>query len=533
MGSHAVVEVDVSPIADLGDRQQWLHRLKRLADDPLVTAVVLHLQGPLGGWAALQDLRQVVQEIRAADTPVYAVLQTPGNALTWLASACDHVIMVPTGEVGLVGVGVELTFFGEALRRMGVSPDFEAAGAYKSFGEPWTRTFPSPENQEAMTALVQDLHQQLVSGIAEGRGKDREEVAALLERAPLSADQALEAGLVDRLAYPDELEDWLKERHGDAAHLVGFGGWALRDSWRETLGRWGRVAPRIQVLHLQGPIVVEGQGQGPHIAARSVAPMLASMREDDQISAVVLHVDSPGGSAFASDLIWREVDELRKTKPVVASFEDTAASGGYYLSAPASEILVRPGTLTGSIGVFGGKLVVAEGMRKVGVHSSEVLGAPNANLFSASRRFTPPQRARFRSSLQRMYDGFVSRVADGRGKETDEIEPHCRGRVWTGNAAVERDLANATGNLDDAVERARELAGLSGRAFTRRDASGFRAPWGARLVQGAMRRAAPGASAATDALARLGVALPSPLLRVVLTHPEQPLAMLPFDLRPR
>ena len=201
----------------------------------------------------------------------------------------------------------------------------------------------------------------------------------------------------------------------------------------ERLEQLGGPRTRVAVLHLQGPIMLEdGGGRGPVIAARKVVPLLQSLRENDHVAAVVLHIDSPGGSVLASDLIWREVAQLRRQKTVVASFEDTAASGGFYIAAPAQEIVVRPGTVTGSIGVFGGKLVMAEGLRKAGVHSREVLGAANANLYSPSRRFTDKQRDRFRASLERFYDGFVKRVAEGRERPEEDVELHCRGRVWTG-----------------------------------------------------------------------------------------------------
>ncbi|HHO52647.1 MAG TPA: hypothetical protein ENK18_17695 [Deltaproteobacteria bacterium] len=539
-GPEAILEIDVGLIADLRGRQQWIHQIRRAAADPLVAAVLFRFHAPIGGWAACQDLREAILALRRAGRPVYAVLEAPGNALTWLASAADRVFMIPTGELGLVGVGIEMTFFGEALSRLGVRPDFEAAGAYKSFGEPFTRSFPSPENHEAVRALVDDLHEQLIEGIAEARSQTPDAIRALLERAPLSASEALEAGLIDQLAYPDQITDWIQERHGSRSRRLAFRQWALRDRIREWIGRWGAPSTSVGVLHLQGPVVVEEAPRGPSIAARKVGPILRALREDDDVGAVVLHINSPGGSALASDLIWREVDELSKIKPVVASFEDTAASGGYYIAAPAAEILVRPGTLTGSIGVFGGKLVLAEGLRRVGVHSREVLGAPNANLFSAAHHFSEPQRVRFRRSLQRFYDGFVQRVADGRGKEEAIIEPHCRGRVWTGRAALQRELADRSGALDDAVDRARSLAGLSEGQFVRKDLSAYQVPLAARLTQAMMRRHAPAALADLgllgSALRLAQRALPGAsgvLAELILTHPEQPLAVLPFELEPR
>ncbi|MCB9690027.1 MAG: S49 family peptidase [Alphaproteobacteria bacterium] len=535
-GQQAVLDVTVERMPDLMQRDRFLRRLGGVVDDARVVAVVLRLHAPPAGWAALQDLVDVIRRIRESGRKVYAWLEAPGNAVMAIAAACDHVFVVPTGEVGLVGVGTELTFFGAALGRMGIRPDFEAAGAYKSFGEPWTRSFPSPANQEAVRELVEDLHHQLVVAIADGRGQAVDEVHAVLARAPLSAEEAKLAGLVDDLLYEDQLETWLEEAHGSKAHLVSFRGWALRELAVERLGRLGAKGPTVAVLHLQGPITLEERSGAFSIVAREVLPVLRRLKEDDDVAAVVLHVDSPGGSALASDLMWREVVEIKRQKPVVAAFEDVAASGGFYLSAAANAIVARPGTLTGSIGVFGGKLVMSEGLRKVGVHTQEVLAAPNANLYSAVRHFTDDQRVRFRASLQRFYDGFVGRVAEGRGKPVEEVEPFCRGRVWTGRAALEHGLVDETRpGLEGAIDRARGLAQLPVDRYVRHDLAGQHDPLWTRMLQGLVRQVLPVATTRVGAL-RWAERLLAPglaLADVVVAHPNQPIAMLPFELEVR
>ena len=530
-GKNVVLDAVIDRVPDLHARDQLVRRLRRAAKDPLVQAVLLRLRNAPAGWASCQDLREAIAEIRGSGRPVYAWLESPGNAVTWLAAACDKVLLVPPSEVGLVGVGVELTFFGAALARVGVQPDFEAAGAYKSFGEPWTRSFPSPANQEAMRELVDDLHEQLIAGIAEGRGKPVEEVRALLARAPLSAEEAKASGLADELLYEDQLEGWLKSELGKDTKLVQFGRWAMRDAVREWVGRWGKSGTTVSVLHLQGPIVLDERQSGTSIGARKVVPILKSLREDESVGAVVLHVDSPGGSAFASDLLWREVAELKRSKPVVASFEDVSASGGFYLSAPANAIFVRPATLTGSIGVFGGKLVMGEGLRRVGVHSQEILGAPNANLFSTTKHFSPDQRERFRASLQRFYDGFVQRVADGRGKPTSDVEPHCRGRVWTGRVAKEHGLVDSAGGLDAAIARAIDIAGLQASKVIRRDLVGHQDSLFQRMFSGAARQVLPATVLQLADLAERVVSGPGgAMIEVAARHQGEPLAMMPFQV---
>jgi len=527
IGRKALLTLTISDVPSLQERYKLLTSLRRVAEDRRVTGLLLRFDGPPGGWAANHDLREVLLELREAGKVLYAALEDPGNAVTWLASVCHRVFLVPTGQLGVVGVGVELTFFGEALERLGLQPDFEAAGAYKSFGEPFTRSFPSRENQEAMEAIVGELHEQLVSGIADGRGLPPDRVQRWLEQAPLAAEEALEAGLVDQLAYDDQIDDWLEERHGSGLQRRGFTLWSRLEQVRRWLGGFGGPSTSIHVLHLQGGVMNDKQPQGPSIAARDVVPLLRGLRKDDRVAGVVLHVNSPGGSALASDLIWREVDELVRTKPVVAAFEDVAASGGYYLAAPASAIVVRPGTITGSIGVFGGKIVAAGALRQLGVHRREILGAPNANLFSPGRRFTPAQRHRFRQMLQRTYDGFVERVAEGRQRSEEAIEPVCRGRVWTGRAALARELADEVGNVDTAIRLVRAKAGLADTPVALRHHSTFTMP----LITRALRRIQPGAHGPALWLRTWLRLVPVPRwLELVVAHPDQPLALLPIDL---
>jgi len=534
--NHAILDVKVSALEDSYQRERWLLALRRIAGDPGVEAVVFLIDTPPGGWAACQDLRAVIGLLREAGKATYAMVEQPGNAAMWIASACDRVFCVPTGELNLVGVGAEMIFFGSALEQIGVRPDFEAAGAYKSFGEPFTRSFASPHNLEAMEALVGDLHAQLVTDIATDRSLTTEQVQGLLERAPLAAEVAVVEGLVDQILYSDQLDSWLEEHHGERAKRIGFSTWRFRDAVQQRIDRWGQSPETVAVLHLDGSIVMEDTGSRTLIRARTVVPILEELRKDDSVSAVVLHVNSGGGSALASDLMWREVEQLRRKKPVVACFEDVAASGGYYLAAPAAEIFARPATLTGSIGVFGGKLVVADALRKLGISSQPVLAAPNATLFSATRRFTDPQRARFKQSLQRFYDGFVHRVAAGRRKPEEVVEPHCRGRVWTGRSAEANGLVDRLGTLAEAVDRARVLAGLK-RGFRRRDVSGQpRRNLVQQLLHDTLKGTVPALAQTRLAAVVFDQVLPPQLteqLEIVAEHGSQVLAMLPVHLQIR
>ena len=478
----------------------------------------------------------MIKATRAAGTQVYAWLDAPGNATMWIASACDRVFVVPTTEIALVGVGTELTFFGAALSRLGLEPDFEAAGAYKSFGEPFTRSFASPANQEALQELVDDLHGQLIGDIAAERGRSQEEMNAIIARAPVFAEDAVECGLVDQLAYGDELEAWIASHHGETSKLIPFGTWCLRDRVLERLDQIGDGGAIVSVVHMEGPIVMDDNGPATNIRARKIVPLLAELRKNDDVGAVVLHINSGGGSALASDLMWREVEQIQRVKPVVALFEDVSASGGYYLAAPAAEIMARPGTLTGSIGVFGGKILAGEGLRKVGIHTQEISAAPNANLYSPSKPFTDAQRGRFKASLQRVYDDFVAKVASGRKRKEEDIEPHCRGRVWTGEAARQRGLVDRHGDLQDAIERARVLGGLHIGEYVQQHIDTRASTVFSRWMGQALKQARPMGAVAQVAIQATDRMFGGRVIRgleLIATHQNEVLALMPFDLDPR
>ncbi len=476
LGRAGVLELHLGRFEREGVALEKLADFEAAACHPRVRGVLLHLDTPTLGWAGLQEWQAVLERLKDQGKLLVAWVESPSTAAYTLAAVCDRVVLPPLGEVGLVGVAGQLRFLGGALERLGLAFELEAAGEYKSYGESFTRTYATPENREATRALVDGLHQEVLETVARHRRKTVEEVQALVERAPLTAKEALEAGLVDEIAYEDGLNDWLESQLDAKPRRVNARSMTRVTGWIRALESVGAGEPLVAVVHLKGAVVISAKGQRGRsvIASRVTVPALRELREDERIEAVVLAVDSPGGSALASDLIWREVELLTRTKPVVAWFGDTAASGGYYLAAAASEILARPGTLTGSIGVVGGKLVVGKALASVGVHSEFVAAGPNAALYNPDRPFTPRQRARFRAVLQSTYDTFVQRVAAGRRKPEAAVEPYARGRVWTGRDALEHGLVDALGGLSDALLRARRLAGMTPGAPWRRLDLSFR-----------------------------------------------------------
>ena len=420
-----------------------------------------------GGFATLEALRDALGRSRAAGKLITVELGRCGNGELYLASLADRVWLRPTGDVAALGVAASLMFGGKLLDSLGLKFDVEAAGAYKAFGETFSRAYASPANREATQALVHDLQAQLDESIASGRRLSVEAVRAALAEAPLSAEDAQRLGLVDGALYRDQVDDRLDELYGvpgasgapGKARRVDFHRWAGARRWRQRAEDWLEGRPRVVVLHLVGN-VLDGEGAGaPAIATGPVCRALESLRDDDRVVGVVLAIRSPGGSATASDAIWRCVRRLVEKKPVVAAFGDVAASGGYYIGVGCNEIVAQRGTITGSIGVVGGKPVIGGLLDKLGVSNEVVTERETADMYSLIRPFSPPQRKRFRASLDRFYRAFVSRVSAGRRAPYEAVEIHARGRVWTGEAAVERGLVDRIGGVDQALARVRVLTG--------------------------------------------------------------------------
>ncbi len=437
--------------------------VRALATAP-VAGLHLHVVDmPATGWATLQGLHEALRAVRDSGRLVVVELETAGNAAVYLASAATHAVVRPCVHVHLLGVGTALPFGGPALARLGLQVDVVAAGPYKSLGEAFTRPYASSANREATRAVVEGLQAGLETGVAAGRGLPRAAVRTAMESGPLAPEDAVAAGLVDAVAYPDEVEAWIEAKLGRTprrAELARW--WARRAAGRRAAARVSGM-PRVAVVHLEGNVVDGAGAPGrPSIAAEPVIEKLDALREDDGCKAVVLHVRSGGGSASASDLIWRAVDRLAARKTVVAVFGDVAASGGYYLAAPAHAILARPGTLTGSIGVVGGKLVWGGAAEKLGVHVEVLLGTEAAGFLRAERPFSPTERLRFQAQLQHGYRAFLDRVARGRARTVEAIDAVAGGRVWTGEDALACGLIDGFGGVEEGIARAVSLAGLPG-----------------------------------------------------------------------
>ncbi|MEC9389656.1 MAG: signal peptide peptidase SppA [Myxococcota bacterium] len=443
--------------------ERMLVGLRDAAADQNIAGLRVQIQGLPFGWSQLYEMHEAIAAVRDSGTFVECHLDSVTDRELLLAGACNRVSVSPAGEVYLQGVASAARFFGSALARHDVVVDFESAGAYKSFGEAYTRSAPTPQNREAMDYLLSDLHDRFCGTIARDRGQSEKAVHEAMAASPLSAAQAAERGLIDAVAYPDEDRKLWEERLGGEPREADLMAYArLRRILRRLPALRSKPAV-IAVVHLDGP-VVERRAQMPRkrrvIASDEVVDTIDRLAEQDSVKAVVLAVNSPGGSALASDLIARSVQALDDRKPVVAVMGNVAASGGYYISAVAREIVAHPATITGSIGVVGGKVVLGKALARLGIHTTWMGPAPDPGLLSPEAPFSPDQRIRFRASLKRVYRRFIDVVAKGRGLDIDAVESVAQGRVWTGTQALDRGLVDRLGSLSLGIERAAALAEL-------------------------------------------------------------------------
>lgn len=522
---------DLSGRAGLADIARTVELLDALALDPLLRAVELHIRHPGLGFAAAQEVADALRRLREAGKLVVVHLEVASNQDLLLASQADRVWLEPAADLALSPVGAELTFFGGLLEAVGARFEVETAGAYKSFGESWARRFASPRNREAMQELVGDLGRQWAAQLAEARGLSVETLADLVEGSPGAPERALEAGLIDGVGHADQLRDALAALLGRPVQPVAFRGYARLLALERALQRWGARSPRLAVVHLEGPVVhgVEPSGGGGlRIDADRVVPLLEQLAQSERHAAVVLYIDSPGGSALASDRIARAVRLLGQRKPTVAVLADTAASGGYYIAAPCAEIVARPGTITGSIGVVGGKLDLSGLLAALGISSEPVRSQPGGLDFGPYRPLRPSEREQLRAMLLRSYDRFLDVVAAGRRRPRAAIEPHAQGRVWTGRQAQERGLVDHLGGLREGLARARSLSGLSPSAPVEHL---HVPPPRLRLLAQLLGRDLR----APDLFACLETSLGAPgrVLTLLRAYPLQPLALLPWSLSGR
>lgn len=456
-----------------------LTRLQQASKDRGIRGVLLHIGSLDGGFGRLHELRVGIAAVREAGKPVWARMEDAGNLEYLLASACDRILMPESGTLSLTGLRAEVTFYRGLFDLLSLQPDMLRVGAFKSAAEPYTRTEMSAEFREEMEAILDDQYGMLVEQVAERRKLTADQVKAAIDIGLISARRAVELQLIDKLAYQDEvsaliaeasgagisaaevriMEDYRKEKPSGELDLFSL--MKLLSGPAETADS---TKPRIAVLTLEGSITAGADPTslltgGGGIDSDRIVPVIHKLAKDANVKAIVLRVDSPGGSALASDLIWRALES--SGKPVVASMGDVAASGGYYISMGAERIFAEPGTVTGSIGVLGGKVAIEGLMKKVGVTTSVISRGKNSGVMSMTTAFSDSEREAMQSMLNETYVQFTSKAAAGRKMEVEKLEALARGRVYTGRQALAIGLVDQLGTLADAIAHARTLAGDS------------------------------------------------------------------------
>jgi len=430
-----------------------LHRAKT---DARVTGVVIAplMASPL--WGKVQEIRDAILDFKRSGKPVVGFLEYGGEQEFYLTSACDQVYLLPTATLDLTGLATYELFLRGMFDKIGAEPDMLHIGDYKTAANTYMERTYTAAHREMAESLNADLFEQIVDGIAEARGKTPDQVRALFEHGPFLPADAVETGLVDGLAYQDQVHQ-MAGLPGDEDRTVGYG--TYRHVGDASFG-----GPRIAVIYAAG-IIASGDGgvdplQGTVVGADTIVRYLRRARADRSIRAIVLRIDSPGGSAAASDVIWREMERTRTAKPLVASMSDMAASGGYYIALPAHSIVAQPATLTGSIGVVVGKVAVGGALDRLGINLEGVGIGPFAELTSPVRPFTPAEREKIGEMMRMTYDAFVRKTAEARNTTVEAIDAVAQGRVWTGRQAQARGLVDELGGLTRAIAIAKARAGI-------------------------------------------------------------------------
>jgi protease IV len=437
-----------------------VENLRKAALDNRVRGVLLKPTGfesPF--WGKVQEIRDAVLEFRKSGKPVYAYVDYGGDREYYLATAADKIFLMPSAALDLTGVATYELFLRGTLDKIGAYPDLHHIGQYKTAVNTFTEKGYTAAHKEMDESLNRDLYEQIVRGIADGRKKNEAEVRAAIDDGPFLPENALKAGLVDDLAYEDQVDE--KLRAGSTRDRIEGDDYARVSASSIGLNR----GPRIAVIYATGAIVGGKSGYDPLNGAvagsDTLIEYIRQARRDGSVRAIVLRIDSPGGSASASDAIWRELMLARNEKsdrPLVASMSDLAASGGYYIAMPAHVIVAQPSTLTGSIGIFGGKVVTGGVYNKLGMNIESTSIGKRAEINSPARPYNQDELKKLQEQLQSFYDDFVEKVATSRHSTPEQIDALAQGRVWTGRQAKQNKLVDELGGLDRAIALAKQRA---------------------------------------------------------------------------
>ncbi|HKM91004.1 MAG TPA: signal peptide peptidase SppA [Candidatus Acidoferrales bacterium] len=436
---------------------QVLDAVDAAKTDSRVVGLVVKVNSPDARWGKLQEIHDHLMDFRSSGKPSLCLLGGDFNANRdyYVATGCSQIWMVPSAPLDITGMTTQSTFYRGTLDKLKVVPQFYHIAEFKTYANQYTEKKYTPAHREMAESLLRSTYDQYAVGLAQSRKLDRAKTEALLAQGPLTAQQALDAKLVDRMAYFDQVQDYFRQRAHD---------WKPVELNRYVKQIRNEGSYKVAVVNATGEILVGESEWTPSngfiMGSESVAADLRRVREDSSIKAIVLRVDSPGGSAVASDIIGREVQLAAKEKPVVVSMSDLAASGGYWISMSATKILADGGTLTGSIGVVMGKFNIAGLYDIIGFSTDHLQTSDNATIFSEQQNFSPAQSEKIQAMMKGMYHDFCKGVADGRHMTVERVNEIGRGRVWTGAQGKELGLVDELGGLTRAIGVARKLSGI-------------------------------------------------------------------------
>jgi len=441
-----------------------LSAIDNATDSEHIKLLVIKVKNHDMGWGKCWEIFEAIKKFRAAGKKALCYLEEPENNDTLIASACDKAIMPPGTPLYLTGLISEVMYFKDVMEKLEIEPELFQAGKFKSAIEPYTRSGMSDEHRESVTALLDSIFERWVAALAAARDMTSEKVKELIDRGPWISEEAKEAGLIDDVMYDDQLDEYIEKWTGTEPTTTGVERFMKMYGPRPGAGDPWKKEHVLALITAAGPIHGgESKYYGPGdttVGCDTLRNAIRNAREDDAIAAAVLRVDSPGGSAVHSDLIWREVEKLAEAKPVVVSMADVAASGGYYIAMPAHHIVASPTTITGSIGVIGGKINLQGLYNKIGINKERVTRGAHAEIATDYGALTDELREKIRNEMNTVYRTFVEKAARSRKQEYDELEKKAQGRVWTGEQALSAGLVDETGNLLTAIRRAKERAGI-------------------------------------------------------------------------
>ena len=464
-----VPEDQLTKALGIGQQQSFtslMTQIRKAKVDNRIGGVLLDINFPGIGWGKADELRDAITDLRGSGKPVYAYLEIGTNREYYIATAAEKIFVAPPGDLYINGFAAVAMFYKGSLDKLGVEADVIQIGPkYKNAPDAYTRKEMSDGQREVINALLDEYFTRFTTAIAETRKKSVDDVKALVDNAPYTATQAKTQGLIDDAIYREQVDEQFKTRLGYKSDdkLRTIRGSQYRDIPSDSLGL--NKGERVAVIYASGAINVGRSSSGPingeMVGSDTIVTAVNDAANDKSIKAIVLRVDSPGGSALASDLMWYALENAKAKKPVVVSMGDVAASGGYYIACNANKIVAQPSTVTGSIGVFMGKPVVKGLYDWLGVTNEYVMRGKNAGLFRETEKWTPEERAKMVDQTNSIYfDNFIPKVAKGRNKTVEDANTLGQGRVWTGTQAKQSGLIDEFGGLEKAIEIAKQLANL-------------------------------------------------------------------------